>query len=276
MLGTGIVSITSEKASSLRLEFFGDDPREQPILDALATLLPGHDRFIDLGANIGQYTWHANRHLFFAEIVAVEANPGLIAPLRETLAAAETRNQHHNTCRIVNRIVSDRDETMPFYVDPNTTMSSVVPRPGAVIHVQSMQLDDLHDPESKTFIKMDIEGAEYRALAGAAKMLSARNVTFLVELHPWGDPVRRKYPLQVAGLMLARGYGMRKIVPRYLLGSHFVFAPATLPRRVAAYLYYLPVLLAAFVGYRWFPQQCERMTDMLRRLFGRGAAGGAT
>ena len=87
------------------------------------------------------------------------------------MAMAESENPRHNACRIVNRIVSDRDETNPFYVDPNTTMSSIMPRPGAVIHVQSMRLDDLHDPELKTFVKMDIEGAEYRALAGAPKFL---------------------------------------------------------------------------------------------------------
>lgn len=270
------MSITLEKASSLRREFLGHNSREQPILDALAALLPGHDKFIDLGANIGQYARHANRHLFGGEILAVEANPGLIGLLRETMAAAESENPRHNGCRIVNRIVSDRDETMPFYVDPNTTMSSVMPRPGAVIHVQSMRLDDLLDPELKTFVKMDIEGAEYRVLAGAPKFLTSRNATFLVEVHPWGDPVRRKYPLHVAGLMLARGYGMWKVEPRYFLGSHFVFARASLLRRLAAYLYYLPVLLVAFVVYRWFPKQCEQVTDVLRRWIRRGTAPQAT
>jgi FkbM family methyltransferase len=208
----------------------------------------------------------AKHDLKLADLEAVEANPSLIGLLKETLMATAG---HGNTWRIVNRLVSDRDETLPFYVDPNTTMSSVMPRPGNVIHVQSMRLDDLHDPEQKTFIKMDIEGAEYRALAGAPKLLASRNVTFLIEVHPWGDPVRRKYPLHVAGLMLARGYGMRKVVPRYFLGSHFVFAPAPLPRRLAAYLYHLPVLLATFMLYRWFPGHCEQVTDVARRWMAR-------
>ena len=119
------MAVANEIASSLLEEFFGHDLREQSVLDNLAMLLPGHSRFIDVGANIGQYTYFANKYLCNAEIISIEANPNLIDLLRDTITRAETEEPHHNVFRVINNIVSDCEEIVPFYLDQNTTASSI-------------------------------------------------------------------------------------------------------------------------------------------------------
>ena len=71
-------TISSEKAHSLQEEFFGNDLREQAVLSELGSLLPGHNRFIDVGANVGQYSYFANKFLWNAEIICVETNSDLL------------------------------------------------------------------------------------------------------------------------------------------------------------------------------------------------------
>jgi FkbM family methyltransferase len=258
-------------ASSLREEFFGDDLREQWVLDSLAMLLPGHRRFIDVGANIGQYTYFANKHLCNAEIISIEANPNLIDLLRDTITKAETEESHHNVFRIVNNIVSDCEESVPFYLDPRTTASSIFSKSDSArndaLSVRGVTLDNFYDDALKTFVKMDIEGAEYRALASSPRFLNSHTTTFLVEVHPWGDAERRRYPIHVATLMLFYGYRMKKVVPHYFFGSHYVFSKSRLLPRLVNYFYYIPVLLVEFLVYRYFPKHSEKITGALRSLF---------
>jgi FkbM family methyltransferase len=269
------MAVANEIASSLREEFFGHDLREQSVLDSLAMLLPGHRRFIDVGANIGQYTYFANKYLCNAEIISIEANPNLIDLLRDTITRAETEESHHNVFSIVNTIVSDCEESVPFYLDPSTTASSIFSKsdssrdsfPSSALSVPSVRLDDFYDDTLKTFVKMDIEGAEYRALASSPRFLNSRTTTFLVEVHPWGDSERRRYPIHVATLMLFYGYRMRKVVPHYFFGSHYVFSKSRLLPRLAYYVYYVPVLLVEFLVYRYFPKHSEKITGALRSLF---------
>jgi FkbM family methyltransferase len=271
------MALAKETYASLREEFFGHDLREQSVLDSFTRLLPGHGRFIDVGANVGQYTYFANKHLSNAEIISIEANPNLIDPLRDTIAKAEAEDAHHNRFRVVNNIVSDREETVPFYVDPHPTTSSIFSKADSsrdassrsALLVRSVKLDDFYDESLKTFVKMDIEGAEYRALAGSKRFLDSRLTTFLVEVHPWGDVELRRYPIHVATLMFLHGYRMKKVVPHYFFGSHYVFSKSGLLPRLVSYIYYTPVLIAEFVVYRYFPRSSEGITEVLRRLFKR-------
>ena len=269
------MAIGKEITSSLKEEFFGLDLREQSVLDSLALLLPGHTRFIDVGANIGQYTYFANKYLYDAEIISIEANPNLIDLLRDTIAKAETDDPHRNVFHIANNIVSDSEETLPFYLNASTTTSSIFSKsnslqnPGSVLYVRSIKLDDLFSETLKTFIKIDIEGAEYRALASSQRILKSQTTTFLIEVHPGGDPEHRRYPIHVATLMCRYGYKMRKVVPHYFFGSHYLFSKSRLLSRLGNYTYYLPVLLGEFVVYRYFAQHAETITGVLRKLFKR-------
>ena len=84
-----------------------------------------------------------------------------------------------------------------------------------------------------------------------------------------GDRERKRYPLHVCALMLLSGYRMKKVVPHYFFGSHYVFVKASPLLSAVSFVYYLPVLLAEFVVYRFFPAGAENIVSFLRTTFKR-------
>ena len=181
--GTTVESttISRAKARSLYEEFFGDNLREQAVLNRFRTVLPGHHRFFDVGCNIGQYAYFANKCLWNSEIICIEANSALLDLLKDTINRAALEDAHHNSFRIMNNVVSDTTQVLTFYIDENTTTSSIffyetnssghgTPIPNSV---NIMILDVLYVPGSRTLIKMDIEGAEYRALLSSRHFLDS-------------------------------------------------------------------------------------------------------
>ena len=127
---------------------------------------------LDVGANIGWFS------VFFdriapegAEIFAFEPDPlnfGLL-----------THNLETNGCRKVTpvqRAVSDvrRTERLYLYPDKNRGRHSLVPGAGReVVDVEAITLDEFLGERARRvrFLKLDIEGHEYAALAGAREVL---------------------------------------------------------------------------------------------------------
>jgi hypothetical protein len=62
---------------------------------------------------------------------------------------------------------------------------------------------------------------------------------------------------------------MRKLVPHYFFGSHFLFSKSSSIQAFASFVYYLPVLLAEYSVYRFFPHDPEKTVGVLRSLFKR-------
>lgn len=170
--------ITADRAQSLETEFFGSDVREQSVITNLRSLMAGHKRFIDAGANIGQYSFLANECLRNADIVSIEANPDLIELMKSTLRRANAERANNNIFEVINCAISDTKGKLKFYIDASTlTTSSIFGREarnseGRSVEVECIPLDDLFIPGVKTFIKMDIEGAEYRAILGGSRFWS--------------------------------------------------------------------------------------------------------
>ena len=182
-------AVSTEEARSLQKESFGSDLREQSVLKSLEAVLPGHHRFLDVGANIGQYSYFGE-HSRDAVIISIEANPALMELLRDTIKRANAEDLHNNTFRIINKAISDFKEKLAFYIEPMLTTSSIFKHSDdhpiqKVIEVDSIKLDELHVPGLRTFVKLDIEGAEYRALLGCKELLASPHTTFLIEVHPW-------------------------------------------------------------------------------------------
>lgn len=260
--------LSHDKTISLQDEFFGNEIRERAVLDAVAALLPGHTRFLDVGANVGQFTHWAAQVLRDAEIICVEPTAALLPQIQRAIDRVD--QARGNRFRIVNAAASDVPGRLTFYVEPALTTSSVFRRDifnPVAVEVDAIQLDAFHQPGSRTFVKLDVEGAEYRALLGAPKLLAAWTVTWLIEVHPFGDAERRKYPLQLCAFMATRGYGMRKADGRYWMGSHFLFTRAPILRRWADLACYFPPLVAVWVVYRFFSGKTAwRLLNLARRL----------
>lgn len=212
-------------------------------------LRPG-DAFIDIGANIGTVSALGSRLVGPHGIVyAIEPCPNVIVMLRDTVE----RNGLTNV-RVVTAAVSDRDQELPLFVGPsfNIGLTSMVARRGLQEQgrVRAAPLGALLNREellTARLIKIDVEGAEDRVLAGILTSVDALadDVELVVELTPsyWSDPELR--PIDVLRPFLDRGFHV------YLL-----------PNNYAPWRYLWPRVVEP-------PQRLDDLTALERRGFRR-------
>ena len=136
---------------------------------------------VDIGANIGQFCNAAK--LFFpkATVYSFEPDPQVFEELE---ANTESLNKVH----LFNDGLSDKAQTLPFYVHPQSVMSSFSPYEG-----QEYAPDQIRQLKLKVFdavfsakqhidlLKIDVEGFETQVLHGASKSLG-RTDYLLLEL----------------------------------------------------------------------------------------------
>jgi FkbM family methyltransferase len=168
--------------------------------------LPPDAVFVDIGAHKGFYSLMASTRITTGTIVAVEANP-------VTFAALE-RNVRLNglTMRTVNCGVSDREEMLLLnvQVSGNTGGSSFLGTSPVQVPVRCVPLLEVVAGAGLsriTWMKLDIEGFEYKVLAPFLAQAPAT-------LHPrfvlteW-NPDERFRTGDVEDLLLASGYRAR-------------------------------------------------------------------
>jgi FkbM family methyltransferase len=138
---------------------------------------PGHN-VLDVGAHLGSFTSLVSRLSPQGRHIAIEALPYKADWLRkkfphvkvENIAVSDSRGTvtfHHNVRRTgysgIDRHVEAGDEVLEFTV-PTTTIDDLVP--------EGHRID---------FAKIDVEGAELRALGGATRMLDEWRPAVLFE-----------------------------------------------------------------------------------------------
>jgi FkbM family methyltransferase len=188
------------------------EPQETLLLQHL--LAPGMT-FLDVGANWGYFTLLA-AHLIgpTGRVISVEADPRACAALRANLA--ENRLAH---ARVVQAAASDGPGTLTLQAygsdnddDSNFGVLSAAPSPSAQrrFDVEALALDTLLDAEAVErvhVLKMDIEGAEARALHGFRRRLERQLVDRLVlELHPAFLENEKSSAASVIAMVNAAGY----------------------------------------------------------------------
>jgi FkbM family methyltransferase len=220
----------------------------EPDLDAfLRRRLRRGDTFVDIGANVGCFCALASRLVGTGgTVVAIEPSPPVIAALQETLI----RNALSNV-RIVAAAASDRDHELKIFAPSfNVGLTSTVARRGLREQgsVRAAPLGSLVAREelaSARLIKIDVEGAEDRVLAGILASLDAlaADTELVVELSPkwWSDPDLR--PIDVLEPFLQRGFHVyllpndysawRYLWPRDVVAPQRLRNLAILERRVA-------------------------------------------
>lgn len=166
----------ADPSDIIEREVFLTGGYDGPTAKFMASLLRPGDVYVDVGAHVGCHVLHAAALVGPAgEVVAVEPNPSSVARLRRNLAL----NDLHDRVRVIERAASDRrgDAALFFSDDPNNSGGASLggqASPTSSIAVQCDTLDTLipDDLVRRTaLIKLDVEGHEPRALAGASRLL---------------------------------------------------------------------------------------------------------
>ena len=181
----------------------------------LAAFLRGRlragDNFIDVGANVGCVSALASGLVGpHGSVVAIEPSPAVITALEETVARNDLTN-----VRLVAAAVSDDCQELSLFAGPrhNIGATATVAHRGLreAGRVEAAPLGSLVTHEelaNARLIKVDVEGAEDRVLAGMVACLDAlpADAELVVELSPkwWSDPHLR--PIDVLGPFIDRGF----------------------------------------------------------------------
>lgn len=166
------------------------------------TVAPGSVVF-DLGGHVGFYT------LLAAELVGPTGRVFVFEPLPRNLAylREHLRLNRVENVTVLEAAVSDRRGVVSFDEGPNSSMGNIVAGTGS-LQVSAVVLDELvaaGELPKPHYMKIDIEGAEARALAGARALLEAARPTIFLATH--GSEVHR----ECCALLGSLGYDLRPI-----------------------------------------------------------------
>lgn len=173
-----------DRNDCLRLSAFG--VWEPYSTEVVTSLLSKGDICVDMGANIGYYT------LLFARQVGDEGCVFAFEPDPENFKILESnimRNGYRNVV-IVPMAVSDKTGETNFYISADKGDGRIYDssdgRP--FLTVKTTSLDDYFKSfrRSINLIKMDIQGAELRALYGMRNLVAANHVKLMTEFWPTG------------------------------------------------------------------------------------------
>jgi FkbM family methyltransferase len=142
---------------------------------------------LDLGAHIGYFTLLlAVRVGPRGHVYAFEPNPSNFAKINSMIVTNGLTNVNVFPCA-----VADVNCEMSFTVEPTGQMGHISPDQSAAspetVTVDAVRIDDMFGESGLKrldFVKMDVEGAEPKALAGMGELLRRFGPTVVCEWHP--------------------------------------------------------------------------------------------
>lgn len=142
--------------------------------------------FVDIGANLGEYSLFAGKRVTEGKVLAFEPFPKMIKLLRENVDLNRFTN-----VRILSYGLSSKEGLLPIHEieDAHEGLSTFFPGDQKSKHVFEVPLK-VFDAEFERFgvnhidfIKMDIEGGELGALQGARKSIEKFKPVVMVEIN---------------------------------------------------------------------------------------------
>jgi len=122
---------------------------------------------VDIGANIGFFTFYAHMKFPKSKIISVEANPNNFKILQKNI----NENKLSDCVRIFNNVISSSKGKQPFYLSTNPGWSSSYKKRGSengemiyLVPLSLSKLFQLNNINRVDVLKIDIEGAEYDIL----------------------------------------------------------------------------------------------------------------
>jgi len=133
---------------------------------------------IDIGANIGLFSYYARLHAPQSRIIAFEADPATFSVLAKNVNALSVHCVHG--------AVTSFDGDLEFYCSPVSGWSSAYPVMGAangqMVKVPALRLSQFIKKSGINrvdFLKIDVEGAEYEILLDDSELWTATTIACL-------------------------------------------------------------------------------------------------
>ena len=165
-------------------------PQEQYFPTDIISLL-SHEFFVDCGAFDGDTmrSFIKRQDSSFGNILALEPDPVNFEKLQRYVSTLDSNIT--NKINLLQLAAGVRKEKVYFQAT-GTGASSVVDT--GTLEVDSVSLDEVLNDSLPTYIKMDIEGAELDALAGAQRLISQANpllaiCVYHMQNHLWKIPL---------------------------------------------------------------------------------------
>lgn len=171
-------------------------------------------QIIDAGAFMGTWTTDVGKVFPQASFLVIEPNPHIQSQLSENLADCKDRVQ------IIPKAVADEVSTMPFHIwgDPNEATSASLQAHirGEAEHTVDVAVDTIdrlmaEHQWSPQLIKLDLQGAELKALRGCTDALKTAEM-FVVEFGCLQAYIDRTTPRQLMEIFYDNDYCLYDIV----------------------------------------------------------------
>ena len=204
-VGPQVRVVVDGLAKGMKLRILPSSPRSywlgthEPLLQAMAQkhLKPG-DVVYDCGANIGYFS------VIFAKLVGPGGKVFAFEPSADSYASVEAARDENGLPIIpVQRAIWNENTTLQFSRGPGDAsmvsdhVADVFGQEAQsnMVQVATQALDDFvygQGNPAPDFIKLDVEGSEGKAVAGARRLLKEKRPLLLIEIH--GEPGREVWP----------------------------------------------------------------------------------
>lgn len=205
---------------------------DQADYSLLARLAARHRCIFDVGANVG---------LTALTFAATQPDAGLVYAFEASEAAClvirenAILNGYADRIRIINALVAEESGSVVElhwnYVAGNASMMYDAPSGTRSIPLSkaTLALDDFVDSTgiAPDLVKIDVEGAEARVVAGLSKTLQRHRPTLFIELHAWPGMTLESNAQQIEAIISECGYEMTDAVTEARLegARHFRVEP---------------------------------------------------
>ena len=202
--------INSTEIKMSRSIHFSEFLTEKPLEGYLKkTNIEERDRVIDAGAYPGEFVIYAAKN--GAEVIAIEPDPQNAKELRENIEL----NGLSEKVSVVEKGLWDQKTTKKMQRDTQFGLGSKVEDKGQLV-IELDTLDSIcSDYDSIDFVKMDIEGAEMKALKGAEKLIQSSEPDFAIATYHT-DENGDKTCFKVEEILGERGYSVETGYKRHL------------------------------------------------------------
>jgi FkbM family methyltransferase len=176
------------------------------VFDPFEKILQPGDTFLDVGANVGYYSMLALDRIGATGLIhAFEIDERPLRGLRKSILTQHLTNLHLHEIA-----VGDRSGSIRLVRENDCGNSHVTDQKDLGFEVPMTTLDEWYRRENKPFvraIKMDIEGAELRALKGAVQLLTESRPVLVCEAWDGGHPAQS----EAARFLCSLGYSVQAL-----------------------------------------------------------------